>query len=108
MQAAQEKRSEPRIEVQEGTVLMDGEGYPLDNWSEGGFALISYTGERKPGDEVEIVYSLYLTRSTLQLRGRAIIIWCDPERRRIGGHVFEIDEASKDRLKESLLAPEAP
>ena len=108
MPAAQEKRSEPRFDVKEGTILMDGEGYPLDNWSEGGFSLISYFGERKPGDEVEIVYSLYLTRSTLQLSGRAIIVWTDPELRRIGAHVIEIDQASKDLLRESLLAPEAP
>ena len=103
MQPAQEKRSDPRFEVQEGTVLIDGKGYPLENWSDGGFSLNSYTGERIPGDEVEIVYLLYLGKTTLRLPGRAIVMWTDPERRRIGAHVTEMHEELRNRLRESLL-----
>jgi hypothetical protein len=102
MQVAQEQRSEPRFEVQEGSVVMDGGGYPLENWSDKGFSLISYTGQRRPGDEVEIAYLVYLGQTMIQLRGRAIIMWKDPERHRIGAHVIEIDEESRQRLRETL------
>ena len=104
MQTAPERRSEARFDVQEGTILMDGEGYPLENWSDGGFSLISYNGKRRPGDEVEIDFLLYERKTMIQLSGRAIIVWHDPSRRRLGGHLVEMDEDSRNRLKETVLA----
>ncbi len=103
----QEKRSKPRFEAQLGTIRVDRVDYPLENWSDGGFSLGSYSGERKPGDEVEIVYSLHLGGTTLELRGRAMVVWTDPALGRIGGIVTEIDEESRKWLKASLVEPEA-
>lgn len=98
-----DNRAEPRLEAHEGSILIDGKGYPLDNWSSAGFAVMAYKGERQPGDEIDITYSLYVNKRQVQLHSRAMVIWRDSERNRLGATVVEMDEESRSQLKRILL-----
>lgn len=98
-----DNRAEPRLGAHEGSILIDGRGYPLDNWSSAGFAVMAYKGDRKAGEEIDITYSLYINKRQVQLHSRAMVIWRDNERNRMGATVVEMDEESRNQLKRLLL-----
>jgi hypothetical protein len=56
--ANEDKRTEPRIEVKSGTAEIDGQEFPLKNWSSRGFLIGSYEGNHRIGDIVDIKFSV--------------------------------------------------
>ncbi len=85
-----ERRTKLREELVDGTVWIDGNIYPLRNWNPHGFLARFYTGDRRSGDEIEVVFAIQNGGKRLEFKCRAKIIWVDKSAQMIGGSYVEM------------------
>ena len=81
------RRSEPRLPVEHGTVVIGDQTYPLKNWSTRGFLASSYTGDHKEGDRISVRFSVLFVERQLEFSGKARVIKVDAERQELAGRL---------------------
>ena len=80
-----EKRSEARLPVDHGTVVIGDQTYPLKNWSTRGFLASLYTGDHKEGDRISVRFSVSFVERQLEFSGEARVIRVDAESQELAG-----------------------
>ncbi len=90
------RRSEPRLPVEHGTVVIDDQTYPLKNWSTRGFLASSYTGDHKEGDRISVRFSVLFVERQLEFSGEAQVIRVDAGRQELAGLLVLMGEEWND------------
>jgi len=96
-----ERRREKRAGNIEGVIQLNGESFPLADWSSSGFLASSYSGNLSPGDRVPIRVCVVLEDVENFFDCKAIVVRIDEEAQQIAGAFVEMDV--EDRLAISLL-----
>ena len=91
-----ERRAEPRLPVENGTVVIDDQTYPLKNWSTRGFLAMSYTGDHKEGDRISVRFSVLFVERQLEFSGEARVIRVDAESGELAGLLVLMGEEWND------------
>ncbi len=91
-----ERRSESRLPVEHGTVVIGDQTYPLKNWSTRGFLASSYTGDHKEGDRISIRFSVAFVERQLEFSGEARVIRVDAEAQELAGLLVLMGEEWND------------
>ncbi len=107
----EERRSEPRVELPEGTVWIDGEAYAVKNWNSRGFAATSYPGPRpdprKEGDKIEISFAVPDHDPAIAFECEAKVFVVDAEKQEIVCVFVALDSVAKSALACCLRPPPA-
>ncbi len=91
-----EKRCEPRLPVEHGTVVIGDQTYPLKNWSIRGFLASSYTGDHKEGDRISIRFSVLVVNRQLEFSGTARGLRGDAELQELEGRLVVMGDEWND------------
>ncbi len=94
----EERRREAREDLAGGLVVIDGDAYALQDWSAHGFCVAEYTADRKPGDRVDMYFSIPVPDQTLEFKCRAVIARYDAEKRELGGMFSNLDDELQDLI----------
>ncbi len=89
-----ERRQEPRIAAVDGSVEIDGQTYPIKNWSSGGFLATSCVIERDVTDGLDIRFRARLGQQMLDIACRAIVVRIDADRQVLAGRFTKVDDAA--------------
>lgn len=89
-----ERRQEPRIAAVDGAVEIDGETYPVRNWSSRGFLATSCAIECDVTQGLDIRFRARLGRQMLDVACRAIVVRIDADKRQLAGCFIKMDEAA--------------
>ncbi len=81
------RRSEPRLPVEHGTVVIGDQTYPLKNWSTRGFVASSYTGDHREGDRISVSFSVLFVNRQLEVSGKARVVRVDAEHQELAGRL---------------------
>ncbi len=101
LQTTPEERRRDSREVLEGAlVVLDGDAYSLRDWSAHGFCVAEYTASRKPGDRIEMYFSIPIADRTLEFKCRTVIDRYDAEKRELGGMFWNLDDDMQDIIDE--------
>ena len=90
------RRSEPRLPVEHGTVVISDQTYPLANWSTRGFLASSYTGDHKKGDRISVSFSVLFVNRQLEFSGKARVIRVDAELQELAGRLMVMGDEWND------------
>ena len=94
-----DRRRETRKGTPGGTVEIDGQVYPVANWSYSGFLAVSYAGDRKAGERVDITFTVEIgTGQAFAFACKAMMVRVDPEAQKLVGAFFEMDAATRAKL----------
>ncbi len=91
-----EKRSEPRLPVGHGTIVIGDQTYPLKNWSTRGFLASSYTGDHEEGDRISVSFSVLFVNRQLEFSGKARVIRVDAELQELAGRLVVMGDEWND------------
>ena len=94
----EERRREVREELINGKATIAGLTYELKNWSAKGFCISPYLFTPKPGDRLDIAFTVPLPEGTLEFKCRTGVMRFDAEKQEIGGVFFDVDEATRDAI----------
>ena len=94
----EERRREVRKELINGKATIAGLTYELKNWSVKGFCVGPCLLTPKPGDRLDIAFTVRLPEGTLEFRCRTGVMRFDAEKQEIGGVFFDIDEETRDAI----------
>ena len=89
-----ERRQEPRIAAVDGSVEIDGQTYPIKNWSSAGFLATSCVIERDAADGLDIRFRAWLGQQTIDIACRATIVRIDADRQLLAGRFTKVDDAA--------------
>ena len=90
------RRSEPRLPVEHGTVVIGDQTYPLKNWSTRGFLASSYTGDLEEGDRISIRFSVLFVKRQLEFSGTARVTRVDAELQELAGRLMLMGDEWND------------
>ena len=93
-----ERRQEPRIVAVDGTVEIDGQTYPIKNWSSAGFLATSCVIERDVADGLDIRFRARLGQQMLDIACRAIVVRIDADRQLLAGRFAKVDDAAMGQI----------
>ena len=96
----EERRREAREDLEGALVVVDGDAYGLADWSAHGFCVAEYTAGRKPGDRVDMYFSIPMGDQTLEFKCRAVIARYDVAKRELGGMFSNLDDELQDHIDE--------
>ena len=96
----EERRRESREALDGALVVVDGDAYGLADWSAHGFCVAEYTAERKPGDRVEMYFSIPMGDETLEFKCRTVIARYDAKKKELGGMFSNLDDEMQDLIDE--------
>jgi hypothetical protein len=91
-----DRRTDQRLPVEHGTVVIGDQTYPLKNWSTRGFLASSYTGDHKEGDRISVRFSVLFVERQLEFSGEARVIRVDAERQELAGLLVLMGEEWND------------
>lgn len=91
-----ERRRESREELEGGLVVIDGDAYVLRDWSAHGFSAADYNAGRKPGDRVDLYFSIPVPDQNLEFKCRAIITHYNADEQELGGMFCNLDDQLQD------------
>ena len=91
-----EKRFEPRLPVEHGTVVIEDQTYPLANWSTRGFLASSYTGDHGEGDRISVSFSVLFVKRQLEFSGKARVTRVDAELQELAGRLMVMGDEWND------------
>lgn len=89
-----ERRRESREELEGGLVVIDGDAYVLRDWSAHGFSVADYNAGRKPGDRVDLYFSIPVPG--LEFKCRTIISHYNADEQELGGMFCNLDDEVQD------------
>lgn len=93
-----EQRREDRQSVASGTVELDGQSYPVENWSYTGFLAGSYEGARKAGDRVDIRFTVDAGGHDFTFACEAMLVRVDPASRKIVGAFVDMEAGTRAKI----------
>ena len=96
--APPDRRHEVRERLTGGTVEIDGQSYPVENWSYTGFLAGPYTGPRKAGDRVDIRFSADLGGQTFAFACTAMMVRVDHGSQKVVGAFVDMDAGTRAKL----------
>ncbi len=96
--AAPERRHEPRIAAVDGAIEIDGQTYPVKNWSSAGFLATSCAIERDVTDGLDIRFQARLGQQMLDIVCRAIVVRIDADRQVLAGRFTRVDDAAMCKI----------
>jgi hypothetical protein len=70
----EEKRTQTRYGVLKGTLLVDGEGYDIADWSRNGWRVKAATAWSPADTPFDIVLGIRSDRGSVEVRGRGTIV----------------------------------
>ena len=91
-----DRRTEPRLPVEHGTVVIGDQTYPLKNWSTRGFVASSYTGDHKEGDRISVSFSVLFVNRQLEFSGKARVVRVDAELQELAGRLVLMGDEWND------------
>jgi hypothetical protein len=97
-QAPPERRREDRERLAGGTVQIDGQSYPVENWSYTGFLAGRYAGSRKAGERVDIRFSVDSGGRPIEFACMAMMVRVDPASQKIVGAFVDMDAGTRATL----------
>jgi hypothetical protein len=97
-QAPPERRREDRHGMTGGTVEIDGQSYPVENWSYTGFLASSYAGPRKAGDRVDIKFTADAGGRSIGFACAAMMVRVDAASRKVVGAFVDMDAGTRAKL----------
>ena len=96
------ERREGRERVAGGTVEIDGQSYPVENWSYTGFLAGPYAGSRKAGERVGFRFSVDLGGQAFAFACTAMMVRVDPASQKIVGAFVDMDAGTRAKLARHL------
>jgi len=99
-----DRRIEPRGSDIDGRIILDGQRYPLKDWSRRGFSACAYAAEHYPGDKISLSVEVDLEGEPLEFDCRAVVVWVDRDRRELAGVFTELDLGLQERILNSLFS----
>ncbi len=93
-----ERRQESRIVAVDGTVEIDGQTYPIKNWSSAGFLATSCAIERDVAEGLDIRFRALLGQRMLDIACRAIVVRIDADRQLLAGRFTKVDDAAVGQI----------
>lgn len=102
-----ERRQEPRIAAVDGAVEIDGQTYPIKNWSSAGFLATSCAIERDVADVLDIRFRARLGQQTIDIACRAIVVRIDADRQLLAGRFTTVDDAAVGRIAQHFATAAA-
>lgn len=94
----EDRRREVREDLVGGRAEINGEIYPVRNWSAHGFCIGPTILDAKPGDRLDITFHIPLAERTLSFKCRTGVMRCDSDRREVGGVFFNLSEAVQQQI----------
>ncbi len=101
-QAPPERRREGRKSMAGGTVEIDGQSYPVENWSYTGFLAGSYAGPRKAGDRVDVKLTVDAGGQGFAFACQATMVRVDPASRKVVGAFVDLEASTKAKIARYL------
>jgi hypothetical protein len=98
--STEERRREAREDLTDATAEIAGQRYPIRNWSAHGFCIGPSLMTPKPGDRLDINFSIPLPDRRLEFSCRVGVMRYDKERQEFGGVFFNLDEEIQDIVDE--------
>jgi PilZ domain len=99
-----DRRTEPRGSDIDGRIFIEGQGYPLRDWSRRGFSAGAYRAEHYPGDKVALSVEVDLDGEVLEFDCRAVVVWVDRDRHELAGVFTELDMRLQEKIMRSLFS----
>ncbi len=99
-----ERRQEPRIAAVDGTVEIDGQSYPIKNWSSAGFLATSCAIERDVTDGLDIRFQARLGQQLIDIACRATVVRIDADRQLLAGRFTKVDDVAMGRIAQHFAA----
>ena len=96
--APPERRRGSRENLAGGTVEIDGQGYPVENWSYTGFLAGSYEGTLKAGDRVDIKFTVDTGGQDFTFSCKAMMVRVDPSLRKIVGAFVDMEAGTRAKI----------
>ena len=96
--APPERRHEGRERATGGTVEIDGQNYPVENWSYTGFLAGPYAGPRKAGERVDVRFTVEADGQGFAFACQATMVRVDPASRKIVGAFVDMEAATRAKL----------
>ena len=96
--APTERRREHRENVPGGTVEIDGQSYPVENWSYTGFLAGSYEGTRKAGDRVDIRFTVETGGQDFAFSCKAMMVRVDPSSKKVVGAFVDMEAGTRAKI----------
>ena len=97
-QAPPERRREGRERVAGGTVEIDGQRYPVDNWSYTGFLAGPYAGPRKAGERVDVRFTVEADGQGFEFACQATMVRVDPASQKIVAAFVDMEAGTRAKL----------
>jgi hypothetical protein len=98
--STEERRREAREELTDATAEIAGQRYPIRNWSAHGFCVGPCLMTPKPGDRLDIKFSIPLPDRRLEFECRTGVMRYDNEHQEFGGVFFNLAEDIQDLVDE--------
>ena len=83
---------------------MDGEAFPLVNWSQSGFLAKGYTGDRSSQEKVEVTLSVTIAGKPYEFTTIAMLVRVDRESQKAVGAFVDMDTSLKVELARRIGA----
>lgn len=99
-----ERRHEPRIAAVDGAVEIDGQTYPVKNWSSAGFLATSCAIERDISACLDIRFRARLGQQLLDVACRATVVRIDADRQQLAARFTSLDDAAMGEFARCFAA----
>ena len=94
----QEKRRDPRENVEDGEVEINGRTYPLCEWSRRAFMAKPCDIDCNTTDRIEIEFRVRYPDKRIEFSSRAIVVRIDKERQELAAIFVMLDEAAQTAI----------
>ena len=94
----QERRREPREQVEDGEVEIKGQTYRLKDWTPRAFMARPCDIDCKITDRLEIKFRARFPDEQIEFTSRAIVIRVDKERQELAAYFAMLDEAAETAI----------
>ena len=88
-------RREPREEVDDGSVEIDGRTYSVKNWSAHGFMATPCDVDCNIADQLDVKIAIRFASEKIEFGCRAIVVRIDKKRQELAAALVMLDDAAK-------------
>ena len=89
------RRREPREEVDDGSVEIDGHAYPIKNWSTRGFMAKPCDVDCNIADQLDIKIAVRFASEEIEFRSHAIVVRIDKKRRELAAAYVMLNDVAR-------------
>ena len=98
--STEDRRRKAREDLVDGVATISSQQNPLKNWSASGFCVGPCMIAPKPGDRLDVTFSIPLANRKLEFSCRIGVMRYDKVQREFGGVFFNLDESIQDLIDE--------